>query len=90
MPKLPCQHLEISDEAYCIDAVTGATTPAIVHMCGWTENNPAGFVNSPRWLVKRVFGFLAITPEHDCKDCPGYLSPSPPSTKDERQMGERT
>jgi hypothetical protein len=63
---MPCIHLDVSPEAY----VDGQ--PATVHLCCFPDNEPARFVDAPRWLLRLVGSGLAITPEKDCAGCPAY------------------
>lgn len=66
-----CRHLGVSEEAYQVDAVTGRSAPALVHLCCFVDNEPGRFVDMPRWLVNAVYG-RAIRPELDCAGCAAY------------------
>lgn len=65
-----CVHRGKADEAYSFDPETGRETPITVHLCNWPDANPDRFVDAPRWLQKKVYPGLAITPKTDCTNCP--------------------
>ena len=63
---MECMHLDTSPEAY----VNGK--PAVVRLCVFPDNEPARFVDAPRWLLRQIGSGLAVRPEHDCVGCPAY------------------
>lgn len=61
----PCVYRDMSDEAYRLSS-PGKHERIDVWLCSW----PTTLGPTPRW-VRRSIGFgLAITPEHDCRNCP--------------------
>lgn len=72
-----CVHRGKAEEAYSapVDDMM-RMTPTTVWLCNWPEANPDRFVDAPRWLQKRVYPGLAITPESDCVDCSARLAPA--------------
>lgn len=67
-----CIFRDKSAEAYRVGPY-GTKTSVTVWLCNWPEAHPEHFVNAPRWLQKRVYPGLAITPETDCINCPARV-----------------
>lgn len=66
-----CIHRETSDEACLLYAGSDRMEKANVYLCNWPEAHPEYFVNAPRWIQKKAYPGIAITPETDCIGCPG-------------------
>lgn len=62
----PCKFRDLSDEAYRIDAATGAETRIDVWLCTW----PTTLAAVPAWLDRRIGKGPAIDPDRDCINCP--------------------
>lgn len=50
MPLPPCLHRDLADEAYRIDAATGAERRVDVWLCTW----PTTIKAAPPWMAKRL------------------------------------
>lgn len=61
----PCVYRDLADEAYRIDAETGAETRIDVWLCTWPTTLPA----SPGWFKRRIGPSPAIDPVRDCAAC---------------------
>lgn len=72
-----CAHLDVSEEAYSIDFVTGKEGPAKVHLCCWPAANAARLTDAPSWFAKRIGPSPSIVPEADCPGCLGFKPARP-------------
>lgn len=70
-----CAHLDVSEEAYSIDALTGKQEPIKVYLCRWLTDNAERLRDLPRWIDRQLGG--AIMPETDCPGCLGFKPAHP-------------
>ena len=70
-----CTHLDVSEEAYSINLVTGKQEPAKVHLCRWMSDTAARLTDLPAWITRQLGG--AIDPERDCPGCLGFKRARP-------------
>lgn len=66
----PCRHLMQSPEAYTVRP--GSMQPAVVWLCTFPDDEPARFMDFPRWIHRAIGVGLAIRPESDCAGCPAF------------------
>ena len=62
----PCVYRDLSDEGFRVDFATGKEQMVDVWLCSW----PTTLGARPPWVQQKIGAGLAITPKHDCINCP--------------------
>jgi hypothetical protein len=77
----PCVYRDLSDDAYRVDAVTGAEKRIEVWLCTW----PTTLGAKPPWVESIIGKGLAITPATACPACPVRVAAAPTPSGEEKK-----